>query len=56
MCLQNNICLVEAINMKKPHTDENNIKVFNTLGFIKPNLSPLLPKISLSVPNLFFSL
>lgn len=34
--------------MKRPHTDENNIKVFNTLGFIKPTF-PFFFQESLSV-------
>lgn len=53
MCLQNNICLVEAVNMKRPHTDENNIKIFNVLGFIKPTF-PFFFQKSLCA-KLFFS-
>lgn len=48
MCLQNSICVVEAVNMKRPHTDENNIEVFNALCFIKPTF-PFFFQKSLSV-------
>lgn len=40
--------------MKRLHTDKNNIKVFNTLGFIKTILPLFLQIFFLSVPNPLF--